>query len=374
MKSIISKNTSIRILIPLTLCSTFVLLGSTTAIMQARTPYDKERLLKVVRLNALSTEEVVQAVRQRGVDFRVTPAIESEFRSAGARPELMDALRNNYRPPASTSQPPPASTGAPATTRRTLNVPPGPPLSKNEIITLLQSGAAPQRVEQFVEVRGVNFAMSPEIAREITAAGGNRSLIGAITEKGVSGSSSAPIIPTGRMTTRTAPDYDELTDQAIAAMQANNSASAIRLLQQAAQLDSSRATAYQLLGFAELYGTRDINAAENSMQAAMQRGGSAVFYVYHDHDGFFNTYCEGSFFVSKSGVSYKAKDGNHTFQASDPDIREAAINGFVGAQIGAFHLKLRDDSKDKKKTFNFAPATRQRAEANLIIRMIHAFQ
>src|SRR5262249_10282877 len=146
----------------------------------------------------------------------------------------------------------------------------------------------------------------------------------------------------GRMTTKKGPDYEDLTDQAISAMQANNSVGAIRVLQQAIQVDPSRATAYQLLGFAQLYGIKDINSAESSMKAAMERGGSAVFYVYHDHDGFFKTFCEGSFFVSKTGVSYKAKDGNHTFEAANSIIKEAGVNNLVGSQIGAFHLKLKD--------------------------------
>jgi hypothetical protein len=351
----------------------FCLFSTITAGMQTRTPYDKERLLKVVRLNALSTQEVIQAVKDRGIDFQVTPAIESEFRGAGARPELIDTLRTNYR--ASAPPPnPPASTGGTSSTppRRPGNVPAGPPLGKNEIITLLQSGVPVDRVEQFVEVRGVNFQMTPEIAREVTSAGGNRSLIGAISERAAAPPPGAPAGPP--RTVPKGPDYDDLTDQAIAAMQANNANNAIRLLQQAAQMDSQRPTAYQLLGFAQLYGRQDLMSAENAMTAAMERGGSAVFYVYHDHDGLFNTWCEGSFFVSKTAVSYKGKDGNHTFETPDSMIKEAEINGFVGAQYGAFHLKLKDASKDKGKTFNFAPATKQKPEAKLIIRLIQSYQ
>jgi hypothetical protein len=355
------------------------MLGTIPASMQTRTPYDKDRLLKVVKLNALSTQEVVKAVQDRGVDFQLTPSVEAEFKDAGARPELLGALRTNYRAPAPPPRPPASTGSAPPTNpgRKPLNVPPGPPLSKNEIITLLQSGATPDRVEQFVEVRGVNFQMTPEIAREINSAGGNRSLVGAITERALSGSnaSSAPAGPApGNRVTPKGPDYDELTDQAIAAMQANNANHAIGLLQRAAQMDATRPTAYQLLGFAQLYGRKDLVSAENSMRAAVERGGSAAFYVYHDHDGVFNTFCEGSFFVNKSSVSFKAKDGNHTFDAPDSLIKEAEVNGFVGVAYGAFHLKLKDVAKDKGKTFNFAPATKQKTEANLIIRMIQSYQ
>jgi hypothetical protein len=353
----------------------FVMMSWGAARTQAKNPYDKDRLLKVVRLNALSTQEVVQAVQQRGVDFQITPGIEAEFREAGARPELIEVLKVNYRPataPARPSNPGAARPGP----KPSVSVPAGPPLGKNEIVTLLQSGVPPARVEQFVEVRGVSFAVTPEIAREITAAGGNRSLLGAITEKATSSTSSVSSSPAAR---RSEPDYDDLTDQAVSAIQANNSSHAIRLLQQAAALDSSKATAYQLLGFAQLYGNQDIISAERSMRAALERGGSAVFYVYHDHDGFFKTFCEGSMFVTKTAVTYKAKDGNHTFEAEDSKIKEAKLNGFVGSEYGAFHLKVfRDPGQQKKgdesKTFNFAPATKSKAESNLIISMIQSFK
>jgi hypothetical protein len=313
-----------------------------SALAQNRTPYDKERLLKVVRLNALSTQEVIQAVEQRGVDFQVNGPVEGEFRSAGARPELVDAIRRNYRAPAVSGPPsnipprrPPNSGGTPNN-----NVPAGPPLSKNEIVTLLQNGVPANRVEQLVEVRGVAFTMTPAIVREITAAGGNRSLIGAITEKATSDTgSSIANAPTRPAPAAAAPDYDDLTDQAVSAMQANDANRAIQILQRAVSMNQQRPTAYQLLGFAELYGRQDIMSAERSMRASMDRGGSAVFYVYHDHDGFFNTFCEGSFFVNRNTVSYKAKDGNHTFETQDSLIKEAELNGFVGFGIRSISLE-----------------------------------
>ena len=349
-----------------------LMISTSFAFVQNRTPYDKERLLKVVRLNALSTQEVVQAIEQRGVDFEVNGGIENEFRSAGARPELIDAMRRNYRP---ASPPPSSGTGRRLTPPpNTNNVPAGPPLSKNEIVTMLQGGLPATRVEQFVEVRGVSFAMNPTIAREITAAGGNRSLIGAITERASTDSSIANAPRTSGPATAAAPDYDDLTDQAVTAMQANDANRAIQSLQRAVAMDSRRPTAYQLLGFAELYGRKDVFSAERSMRAAIERGGSATFYVYHDHDGFFNTFCEGSFFVNKGAVSYKAKDGNHTFDAQDALIKETDLNGFIGAQYGAFHLKVREGDRDKSKTYNFAPLTRNKAESKLIISMIKGYQ
>lgn len=346
-----------------------VTIAARVAETQAKKPYDKSTLLKVVQLNALPTTEVVGHIEQRGVDFQMTSQVESEFRAAGARPEVIDAIRANYRGATS------GSTGGAGTATTTPSKPPagvpgGPPLSKAEIITLLQSGVPSTRVEQFVEVRGVSFAMTGQIAREIKEAGGSNSLIGAISAK----ATEAPATPstnTSRKPVPAGPDYDELTDKAVAAMQANNSYAAINYLQQAINIDSSKPQAYGYLGFAQLYGNRDILAAERSMRAAIERGGGAPFRVYHDHDGFFNSWCQGSLFVTKSNVTYKADDGNHTFEASRGDIKEAKINGFVGSQFGAFHLRV---GAGKGSNYNFAPATRQKNESNLIISLISSSQ
>jgi hypothetical protein len=353
----------------------FAMMTASVAEMQAKLPYDKDKLLRVVQLNALPTSEVVQAIQQRGVDFRMTSDIESQFRGAGARPEVIDSIRGNYRGDASSpppSNPPNNPSPNPSNNPRpSSSVPAGPPLAKNEIITLLQSGVATTRVEQFVEVRGVSFSITPQIAREIKEAGGNNALIGAITAKASEPPPSSPGRPGPASRPAPAgPDYDDLTDKAVAAMQANNSNAAIRLLQQAVTLDSSKPQAYGLLGFAQLYGSHDILAAERSMRAAIERGGGAPFRVYHDHDKFFNTFCQGSLFVSKSNVTFRADDGNHTFEATRQDIKETKLNGFVGAQYGAFHLKV---GAGKGETYNFAPFNKQKSEANLVISLIQSY-
>lgn len=353
----------------------FAIMTAGVAEMQAKQPYDKDKLLRVVQLNALPTNEVVQAIQQRGVDFKMTGEIEGQFRSAGARPEVVDAIRGNYRAPAGPPPSNPPSNPNPPSNTRPSTVPAGPPLAKNEIITLLQSGVPTTRVEQFVEVRGVNFSITPQIAREIKDAGGNNALIGAITAKA---SEPQPTNPRpGPVVTRpgpAAPDYDDLTDKAFAAMQANNTPMAIRLLQQAVAVDSSKPQAYGLLGFAELYGSRDILAAERSMRAAIERGGGAPFRVYHDHDGLFNTFCQGSLFVSRTNVTYKADDGNHTFEASRADIKEAKVNPFMGVAYAAFHIKVNTTAARKGDNYNFAPRTKQKAEASLIVNLIQSNQ
>lgn len=85
---------------------------------QAKKPITRDGLVKAVRINGLSTAELVQQVQSRGVSFRMTPDAEAELRAAGARPEVIAAARSNYRvaaavassggrrPPGGTSRPP----------------------------------------------------------------------------------------------------------------------------------------------------------------------------------------------------------------------------------------------------------------------------
>lgn len=334
-----------------------------SAQMQAKKPITKQGLMQAVKINGLSTQELVAQIKARGVAFKVTPQDEADLLSVGARPEIIDAARGNYRGEAT-----PAASSNASAARPSAGVPSGPPLSKVEIVTLLQNGVPVARVEQLVEVRGVAFSLTPEIAKEITGAGGNRSLLGAITERAAAPSGA----PASSASANAGPDYDDFTDQAMAFMQANDSHNAILTLQKAVRLDSSKPLAYQLLGIAQLYGNHNIAAAEGSMRAAIQRGGAAVFRVYHDHDKFFGSYCEGSLFITKAEVTFKADDGKHTFEATDSIIKETKLNAFVGSEHGAFHLKVIQDN-NKSKTYNFAPATRQKAESNLIMNLVQAY-
>lgn len=342
---------------------------------QGKKPITKQGLVKALKLNALSTKELVEQLEARGVDFRVSGNDEAELRGAGARPEIIEAARANYRAATATTTTTAANTANNTnngtTDRPPANVPAGPPLSKNEIVTMLQSGVPAARVEQFVEARGVNFANTPTITREIMAAGGNRALVGAISEKAEVANNDDDK-PAANTAANRGPDYGDLTDKATDAMQANDANGAIRLLQQAIQIDQSQPTAHALMGFAQLYGNRNIDAATGPMRAAIERNGSAVFRVYHDHNASgFTNHCVGSFFVSKTGVSFKADDGNHTFEANDTGIKEAKVNALMGVAYGAFHVKLKKESGDAN--YNFAPATQQRSESQLITSLIQGY-
>lgn len=354
----------------------------TAALAQARKPITRQKLVAAVRMNGYSTTELVAELQARGVDFQMTADAEQELRSVGARPEVIEAARSNYRAAASSA---PATTAAsqPSRTqpsRTNSPVPPGPPLSKNEIVTMLQGGIASARVEQFVEARGVTFAVTPDVTAEIKAAGGDRSLLGAISEKATTTTTASS--PASRVDSPFGPsapnggggaDYDDYMDRVASSWSAQDWNSAIRYAQQAVQLDASRPQAYQILGMMLLYSRNDFAGAEQAMRAAIDRGGSAAFIVFHDHGtGQFQQYCKGTMFVSKTGVSFKADDGQDTFETADSNIKEAKTNGFFGSEVGAFHIKPVQQINGRGN-FNFAPATRNRAEAQLLIRLIGAY-
>ncbi|HKG12012.1 MAG TPA: hypothetical protein VKB12_01685, partial [Pyrinomonadaceae bacterium] len=296
---------------------------------QAKKPISRQGLVNAVKINGLSTAELVGEINTRGVAFEMTADAEQELRSVGARPEVIEAARGNYRAASTASTQPARTSPTPRTQPRVSTgapVPTGDPLSKSEIVTMLQGGIPSSRVEQFVEVRGVNFAVSPQITAEIKAAGGDRSLIGAITEKATAQAAAENTSYTDSpfggkpAASNSGPDYDDYMDKVSSAWSAQDWNSAISSAQQAVQLDPARPQAYQYLGTMLLYARGDFQGAEQAMRAAIERGGSAAFVVFHDHTGNFSDYCKGTFFVTKTGVSFKADNGVDTFQTEDSNV------------------------------------------------------
>jgi carboxypeptidase C (cathepsin A) len=90
-------------------------LAATPAPAQTRAPLSKENVIALLRGLAPERRDaglqmLAAAMRDSGVDFEVTPAVEQELRDAGANSELVAAARANFRPAgAGVFQPPPAS-------------------------------------------------------------------------------------------------------------------------------------------------------------------------------------------------------------------------------------------------------------------------
>lgn len=60
-------------------------------------PVTKNGLIKALNLRQFKTSDIVQIIDEQGVEFRLTNDIQLELQKAGARPELIEAVRRNYR-------------------------------------------------------------------------------------------------------------------------------------------------------------------------------------------------------------------------------------------------------------------------------------
>lgn len=238
-------------------------------------PVTQERLETVLRGKQLSTGQIVDSIRRKGVNFQLTSEIERRLISAGARPQVLEAIRQNFRE-AIAAAPVNAAPGGSLSSSNSANNKSfsGAPLTKDAVIVLLQNGVAVAQVQKNIGARGVNFQMNPEIAKEIKAAGGSDALVGTIfgayiapanAEVAGGGSASAA----GKPAEKSESDpYEDLINRANESYASNTGRDSpgiiksIELLNQAAALDRSNPRAYQGLGFQKLYGVNADNFGE----------------------------------------------------------------------------------------------------------------
>lgn len=125
-------------------------------------PFEDDALKSLLTERVLPLDTITAQVKTRGVAFRLTPEQEEEFYRAGASDELLDTMRASYRGP-----------DCPVVTA-------GAAVSSQSLVTMLESGVASVCVEQTVRARGVNFAATNEVIRDIQSAGASLSLLAAI--------------------------------------------------------------------------------------------------------------------------------------------------------------------------------------------------
>jgi len=64
---------------------------------RAKRPIRLPGLTQALRINGLSTAEIIREIERRGVDFELTDENEQALLAAGATPEIIEAVRLNYR-------------------------------------------------------------------------------------------------------------------------------------------------------------------------------------------------------------------------------------------------------------------------------------
>ena len=355
-----------KIIIKALMACLVVLLATGSLLAQYKgSPVKKEKLLSVLRSKQLQTREIVGVIKSNGVDFQLTDAVESELTKAGARPEVLSAIRDNYRQPARSNAVTNSKDGKKFS---------GQPLAKDAIVTLLENGVADAQVRKNVEARGVSFKTNAQITKEIKAAGGSVALVNLITASYVDPNAGSGATSVNAGNNAGGDDYDALVDKSVSQYDVSKDvAGAIVTLQQAIKLEPNNARAYQLLGFTYLYGQKNFAEAEKYMREAVNRGGSAVFRVFHDHDGLFGETCQGSLFVAKDAVRFESDNNIHTFQTDDANIKQVKMNSifktFYKAKAGSFKIVLKSGETDSVK-YSFAPLTDNALESKMIIRLI----
>ncbi|HEX8890473.1 MAG TPA: formylglycine-generating enzyme family protein [Pyrinomonadaceae bacterium] len=96
-------------------------------------PLRKDQLIQALQIGGVSSSEYVQRIRSRGVDFKLTPAIERELRAAGASSAMIEAIRANYHAPVPLSTPKPTPRPSAPSTTRAASVPHAGAIIRNQM-------------------------------------------------------------------------------------------------------------------------------------------------------------------------------------------------------------------------------------------------
>lgn len=256
----------------------------------------------------------------------------------------------------------------------------GSPVKQERLLKVLRSRQLQSRdIVAVINSNGVNFRMTPEIKRLLIAAGARPEVIQAAANN--------PRIALKAETTfakndkrrknarpkSVAPNYDDLLEQAIYSYkEQKNPNGAVRFLQTAAKLQPKNPAAYQMLGFVNMYGLKNLSQAEKLMRQSILNGGSAVFRVYHDDTGSFNGRCSGSLYVSPSSIRFESDDNLHTFETSTVSVDRIKFDTesnrtWKKHSIFKVFLKI---GRDKAK-FRFAPISGIEEESKMVGRFIN---
>jgi hypothetical protein len=355
-----------------------IIFVSTTALQAQKKPCAKPvtlaRLKITLQNKTFQTRQIVETINDCGANFQLTPAAESELVAAGARPQVIEAVRNNYR-----ATVPVSNVGNKRGGSNSNNA----ALTKDGLLKTLRAknvsnGVLLDRIEK----NGVSFETTSAVERELSSAGASPAIITAV-KNAYRGGNRASIDEND--STPGSSRYENLIEQAIETYNRDASSNlppnsagrleAIRILNQAAQTQPNNPIAHQQLGFMTLYGTRNgFTASEANFRRAIELGGSSVFRVFHDHDGLFQDTCQGSLYVSRDGVRFEGDDNKHTFDTTDANIKQVKTNNSFRrafqAKSGSFKIVLNDQSDKDGRKFSFAPLTDNIEESKMVIRLI----
>lgn len=248
----------------------------------------------------------------------------------------------------------------------------GAPVKKDRLVKALRSKQfQTQDIVTIIKSNGVDFDLTPEVRKALIIAGARPEVIRAIEENPrFTGKDNLARSKNRKNNSSNA--YDNLLEQALVAYKdENDPASAARILETAIRKKPNEAAAYQMLGFVNLYGLKNLPQAEKYMRESIENGGSAVFRVYHDDKGSFTQRCTGSLYVSPESVRFESDDNIHTFETSTVNIDKIKLDRessktWKNHTIFKVFLKI---GKTEAR-FRFAPVTANEQESKMVARFI----
>jgi hypothetical protein len=160
---------------------TFLLLAATLFAADSTPPITREAVEETLKSGKASAQELTHFVKLRGVDFQLTSEIETHLRRQGATPDLLLAIKSNFR--GSTVLPRSLAPASPASSKSQASK----PLTKAEVLTLLQVETPGSRILDLAKQRGLAFRITPDVAEELKLAGADSKLLSSLAKYSPSG-------------------------------------------------------------------------------------------------------------------------------------------------------------------------------------------
>ncbi len=86
------------------LAASLVLLAPLAVFAQYRgEPVQRDRLIDTLRSKRFQSRDIVEIIKENGVDFKLSAVTQNQLVAAGARPAVLEAVRKNYRADSSAS-------------------------------------------------------------------------------------------------------------------------------------------------------------------------------------------------------------------------------------------------------------------------------
>jgi hypothetical protein len=317
-------------------------------------PIERENLIQALKTGKLPEQKAIEVITKQKLNFVMTTEYAEEFHQLGATETLIYTLWKNDA----------------------FVVKYGPPLTKDAIVALLESGVPSPRIERILELRKAKLVLDAPASKEIHDAGGSDSLLGVILTNLV-----VAVEEPGTEPVKTQPavddisrKYSELMAEAEKRVNAGDYRQAIELAGDAKKLDRSRPQAYSLSGYVWLYDLDHIPTARTEYGDAIDKGGTVVFRVEHS-DGVSkitrrHETCTGIMSITKKKVRYEANNKQHIIEFSEDQIRKLDRGG-KGPLGGGVVVTLNvGANKPQKEIFFSARRKDKKEEEDLIIDMI----